>query len=130
MPVKKAIKAYSEEKLNCAQSVLRGFQKDMGISDEEIVEAKKLGGGRAPGGKCGALHSALELLENDLEKKELSATFAQKAGAEDCRLIRAMKKISCGQCVEHASSLLADIRQQGEVISRIEKTIAKKKRRV
>jgi len=127
MPVKKAMKAYSEGKLNCAQSVLRGFQKDMDISDEKIAEAKKLGGGRAPYGKCGALHSALELLDRELEKKELSSTFAQKAGAEDCRSIRAMKKISCGQCVEHAASLLADIRQQGEIMTRIDKVGKKRK---
>ena len=127
MPVKKAMKAYSEEKLNCAQSVLRGFQKDMDISDEKIAETKKMGGGRAPEGKCGALHSALELLDNELEKKELSSRFIQKAGAEDCRSIRAMKKISCGQCVEHAASLLADIRKQGEVMSRID-TVGKERR--
>ncbi len=127
MPVKKSVKAYKDEHLNGAQSVLRGFQDVMEISDEKITAAKKLGEGQAPSGKCGALHVALELLHDDLEKKELSATFVQKAGAEDCHSIRGMKKISCGQCVEHAASLLADIRKQGDVMSRID-TAGKKRR--
>jgi len=131
MPIKKSINAYKQERLNSAQSILRGFQSAMGISDEKIAEAKKLGEGQAPSGKCGALHAALELLENELEKKELALTFAKKLGAEDCHSIRGMKKVSCGQCVEHAASILADIRREKEVISRIEKAFAvKKKRRV
>ncbi len=43
MPVQKALKAYKEEKLNCAQSVLRAFQESCKITEEQILEAKKLG---------------------------------------------------------------------------------------
>lgn len=103
MPVKRALVAYTEEKLNCAQSVYRGFQ----ASPEKVAAAQKLGGGKAEGGRCGALAAALDLAGEAAHGKLLVA-FTAKAGAEQCREIRAKKEFSCAQCVELAARLLKE----------------------
>lgn len=103
MPVKRALEAYTEERLNCAQSVYRGFQSP----EEKIVAAQNLGGGKAEGGRCGALAAALDLAGGEAADKLLEA-FTAKAGAERCREIRARKEVSCAQCVELAAKLLQE----------------------
>jgi len=100
-----ALRAYREEKLNCAQSILRGFQKKYGLTEEQITEAKKYGGGRAEGGLCGALYAAL-LMADDAKKKQLRERFLAEAGADRCREIRAAGKLTCGGCVELAAKIL------------------------
>lgn len=105
MPLKKAVAAYREERLNCAQSVLRGFQGAKGIAEERIAAAGSLGRGRADGGLCGALHVALELAEEG-SRDALRRSFVEKAGAERCVEIRQGRKLSCVQCVELAAKLL------------------------
>ena len=102
------MEAYKEKKLNCAQSILSGFKDSHNVSDEEILEAKKHGGGKAPENKCGALHSALRLAGNDFAKKKLKEDFAAKAGSLQCREIRAQKKLSCEGCVELSAKLLEE----------------------
>lgn len=59
MPVERATTAFKERRLNCAQSVLHAFQPIRTISDDEILQAKGLGGGwvaagqrRAPVAPC------------------------------------------------------------------------------
>ena len=52
------------ESLNCAQAILKGFQQEFGITDQEIEEFRNNGGGRAEGGICGALFAAEKLLRN------------------------------------------------------------------
>jgi len=103
MPVKRALAAYTQEKLNCAQSVYRGFQSP----EEKIVAAQKLGGGKAEGGRCGALAAALDLAGVKAADKLLE-DFTSRAGAERCREIRAKKEVSCAQCVELAATLLKE----------------------
>jgi hypothetical protein len=49
------------ENLNCAQAILKGFQKEFNISDQEIEEFRAWGGGRTKGGMCGALFAAERL---------------------------------------------------------------------
>ena len=56
----------TEEKLNCAQAVLRYFE----FPPEKIEALRAAGGGRAPGGLCGALGN--NYLIKALEKGELS----------------------------------------------------------
>ena len=106
MPVTKSLKAYKEEKLNCAQSILRGFQDKCQVSDEQIAEAKKNGGGRAENGICGALHSAAHLARNDEIRQSLHERFIVHAGSDKCREIRGEGKLSCAGCVELAAKTL------------------------
>jgi hypothetical protein len=106
MPVEKSLKAYKEEKLNCAQSILRGFQDKCQVSDEQITEAKKNGGGRAENGICGALHSAAQLAKNDVIRQSLQECFIVHAGSDKCREIRGEGKLSCAGCVELAAKTL------------------------
>jgi hypothetical protein len=106
MSVETAVHSYTKERLNCAQSILKafGYKKDM--TENEIEVARAFGGGRADGGVCGALHAALLLLDGPAKKKWLRDTFAEHAGSEKCREIRAKKIITCGRCVELAAELL------------------------
>ncbi|MFA7230639.1 MAG: C-GCAxxG-C-C family (seleno)protein [Victivallaceae bacterium] len=106
MPVGKSLKAYKEEKLNCAQSILRGFQDKNQVRDEQITAARKLGGGRAEDGICGALHAALQLAENDEIRQSLHESFIVHASSSKCREIRRAGKISCAGCVELAAKTL------------------------
>jgi hypothetical protein len=107
MPIKKAVAAFREERLNCAQSVLRGFQHIKEIPEERIAAAQSLGSGRAEEGLCGALYAALELSEEG-KKPTLRRLFAEKAGAEHCREIRKKRQLPCVGCVEVAARLLIE----------------------
>ena len=106
MPVEKSIKAFKDERLNCAQSIMRGFQEQKNISEQAISDAKSLGGGRADAGNCGALHAALQLTGDDDKVCEVLNNFVEKAGSGRCREIRKKKILSCAQCVELAAKLL------------------------
>jgi hypothetical protein len=106
MPVKAAVHAYTHERLNCAQSVLKAFQDRRAVPQHEIEDARRLGAGRAAGGVCGALHAALLFVEAAEEKEAVRQAFAQRAGSERCREIKKSKLLSCAQCVELASSLI------------------------
>ena len=111
MPVRRAIAAYKTEHLNCAQSVLRAFQPEKGLSEDAIQQARQMGGGRAPNGCCGALHAACELAGNDAQRASLRAAFAAKAGSEKCREIRKSGTLSCEQCVSLAAELVAGLKK-------------------
>ncbi len=112
MSVKMAVHSYSKDKLNCAQSILKAFSHRKDITQSEIDAASILGGGKAFGGVCGALHAAL-LLHDDHEKKQaMREAFVRRAGSERCREIRAKRLISCAQCVELAAQLL-DVESSG-----------------
>jgi hypothetical protein len=106
MPVKNAVHSYTNERLNCAQSILKAFRERKEISSEEIKDARKLGGGKADNGVCGALHAALSLLDDPDKKESLRSSFVDVAGSQQCREIRSRNQISCLQCVEVAARLL------------------------
>ncbi|MDD5664273.1 MAG: C-GCAxxG-C-C family (seleno)protein [Victivallaceae bacterium] len=106
MPVKKSIKAYNDEKFNCAQSILKGFQEHFEVSDHDITEARKIGGGRAENGLCGALHSAITLVRDEKKKTFISTNFIEAAGSDKCREIRKINRLKCSACVELAANLL------------------------
>jgi len=107
MPVEKCLTAYTQHKKNCAQSILAGFQHWRDITEAEIDAARKLGGGRAENGECGALHAALLLAKKAETKNILRRTFREQAGSEQCREIRALKRMSCAECVALAATMLA-----------------------
>ena len=84
---------------NCAQAVAAGAGR------EDLVEAFKVcGGGKAPGGLCGALHAALALAPES-EHDAIKTAFAEKAGALTCREIKAVTLFSCAECVRVAAEL-------------------------
>lgn len=106
MSVNKAVHSYANERLNCAQSILKAFRERKEVSTEEINDARKLGGGKADNGVCGALYAALKLTDDPAAKESLRGSFVDVAGSEQCREIRAKQMISCQQCVEVAARLL------------------------
>ncbi len=107
MPILKSLSAFRKEKKNCAQSILAGFSDICAVPDSEIDAARAVGGGRAEGGLCGALHAALKLAGKNETKETLQQRFVANAGSERCREIRQLKKLSCEGCVELAAKVLA-----------------------
>ena len=103
---KTAYEIYTTESLNCAQSILKGYQEEFEISDEKIKEFKAFGGGRAEGNMCGALYAASSLIQDDNIRENLISDFAEQTGSTCCRVIRKANKISCKECVRIASELL------------------------
>lgn len=92
------------EKLNCAQAILKGFQKEFSITDQEIEEYRAWGGGRAQGGVCGALFSAERLLKQ-AGKPGITEEFNSTVGETHCLPIKALK-YSCVDCVRLADKLI------------------------
>lgn len=97
---------HGTEKFNCAQAILKTFQHEAGILESAIREAKDHGGGRAPHGLCGALHSGLSLLQEEKIRNYASEEFTRLAGSTKCREIRQQKKLSCKDCVKLAAQLV------------------------
>jgi hypothetical protein len=92
---------------NCAQAVLKAFQKEFNLSDDIINEYKKYGGGRADGNLCGALFAAMQLLHQHPEKAEfIKKEFAKIAGSTKCQEILKSKSFACRECVKLAAELL------------------------
>ena len=84
---------------NCAQAVAAGAGR------EDLVAAFAVcGGGKAPGGLCGALHAALALAPES-EHEKIKAAFAEKAGALTCREIKSGTLFPCAECVRAAAEL-------------------------
>lgn len=92
------------ERLNCAQSVLKGFQKELSIPDTEIEAYRVLGGGRAQDGVCGALYAAVQLV-GESKKAELEQAFTAELGTVYCRELKRNKK-ACIDCVRLADRLV------------------------
>ncbi len=107
----RAVKAFTEEKMSCGQSVFKGFQKCLNITEEEITDAKAFGGGRAEGGVCGALYCAKLLCETEEEKKQMTEEFVAKTKFERCKDIKKNKTAACSECVEYASEILTKIKK-------------------
>lgn len=115
MSLEKAVSSFTGQngvRMNCAQSVLNGFKEEFNISDGKIAEFQKYGGGRAPGGLCGAFYAAKTILEknNGEEKlKELEKEFMNCAGSTKCREIKMGRGLSCQGCVEKSSKFLDSV---------------------
>ncbi|MFT9056996.1 MAG: C-GCAxxG-C-C family (seleno)protein [Ethanoligenens sp.] len=99
------------EKANCAQAVANTFAKEQHWDDMDLDSFRNYGGGRAPGGKCGAFYAAKAVLEKaGLSEKveEIEAIFQEQAGALTCQEIRSSRKLPCMGCVEKATSFVCD----------------------
>jgi hypothetical protein len=97
---------HRERRGNCAQSVAFAWgSKFVGARGvEEVFDG--CGGGRAPGGLCGALHASCTLAGAEAAET-IKQQFAEKTGEHlTCRAIRAAKSVSCSTCVEIAAELL------------------------
>jgi len=90
--------------LNCAQAILKGFQKEFNISDIEIEDYKAWGGGRAEGGMCGALFAAERLL-GQIGKDSVIQKFIKSTGSPLCMEIK-KRKFTCVECVRIADELV------------------------
>lgn len=110
MPVKRAVEAYTRERMNCAQSVLRAYQQTHAVTEDEIAAARAHGGGRAEGGLCGALHAALALTKTPEQKQHIRDGFVREAGAETCKGIKGPggSGYPCKDCVALAARLLQE----------------------
>ena len=97
---------HGKDRLNCAQSVLKAFQKEAALPDSTIDHARHLGGGRAPEGLCGALYGAEMLAGEDEIRAGLESAFTDIAGSTKCREIRGNNRLSCSGCVALAAKLL------------------------
>lgn len=110
MAPEKAVKYFhGQERYNCAQAVLKGFEDDHNVPQEKIDEFKAFGGGRAQDGLCGALFAAKMLVNNTEKAEKIAAEFIEIAGSFKCREIRKIGKLPCKECVFTAASLLQKI---------------------
>jgi|GEM_PF-444991 len=99
------------ERLNCAQAVLAAHQAVTGDHSLAVASFKPWGGGRAPDGRCGALHAACLLAPASEEK--LCAAFLIRIGALRCREIER----PCVQCVGTAAELLEQAADGSETVA-------------
>ncbi len=90
---------------NCAQSVAAGSG-----AAERCGELAACGGGRAPGGLCGALHAAL-LLTPEETHEALCREFEDVAGSTLCREIKAIHHVPCAECEELGGKLVEKFRK-------------------
>ena len=90
---------------NCAQAVADG------AGDKQLAcEMAVCGGGKAPQGRCGALHAAL-CLTGEGKHADLIAEFVKAAGFESCREIKSAEKpFPCAECVRVAAELVEKYR--------------------
>ena len=101
---------HGPDRYNCGQAVLKAFQEDHNVTEDLIEQFKKLGGGRADGGLCGALYAAKTLAGNELDLS-LEEKFVKQAGSARCREIRKKGNLSCRECVYTAAKLLKEIKK-------------------
>ncbi|WP_025842651.1 C-GCAxxG-C-C family (seleno)protein [Porphyromonas gingivicanis] len=93
---------------NCAQSIVKSFQAESNMSDEDIeLTYRSKGGGRAEGGLCGAVYAAKQMLgEDSPEAQALQEEFRQQWGALTCKELKAEKRVPCTDTVGLADQLL------------------------
>ena len=85
---------------NCAQAVAAGCGHP-----ELMEELSSCGGGRAPEGRCGALHAVLLMVPAE-RREAVRQEFIRKNGSEFCRELKTVHHTPCSQCVETAAALV------------------------
>jgi len=102
---KTAKQYYSSRQGNCAQAVAEAWHLNTGLGAGLKEQFSGCGGGRAPGGLCGALHAALHVI-GDADRGNARSEFTELSGGYvKCRDIRGAGKLSCTGCVEAAAEL-------------------------
>ena len=92
------------DRLNCAQSVLYAWREISGDTSIALADLKPFGGGRAPDGLCGALHTACMVAPDRAEA--FKSAFAARLGSHYCKELRTANVHSCETCVVQATELL------------------------
>jgi predicted Fe-Mo cluster-binding NifX family protein len=92
------------EQFNCAQAVLTAYQETTGDHSCPVADFKPLGGGRAPGGTCGALHAACRIAPES--GPVLMSQFRERAGSTVCKELKKDHKLPCKEAVGIAAELL------------------------
>lgn len=107
MSEKTAHEVFTTERLNCAQSILKGHKSDFNVTDEMIDDFRAFGGGRAEGNMCGALYAAAHLAESKEAEQHIIDNFRDQTGYTACKELKREGKTSCSECVRIASELLS-----------------------
>lgn len=108
----KASEFYHQPKylFNCAQAIIYKWSEVNALSSLEATGFKRFGGGKAPGGVCGALYGALSLFgENSDQRNRLKSEFEAAIGSSLCRTIRKEKLATCKACVDVADELVEQL---------------------
>ncbi len=84
---------------NCAQAVASGTGHD-----ELFAELNSCGGGKAPEGRCGALHAAM-LIAGPKRAEEIRKSFVAELGSEKCAELKRVLSVPCARCVETGARL-------------------------
>jgi hypothetical protein len=95
-------------RLNCAQSVLHAYQAVTGDYTLDVAALKTCGAGRAPEGRCGALHAARLIAPQHADAIE--ARYAATLGGTHCRELREADLHPCADCVTTACALVTAAR--------------------
>lgn len=103
-----ALQAFHQppERLNCAQAVVHAYRSVSGNEVHHPEAFKQAGGGRAPGGICGALYTATQVVGTE-GAESLAHCFEERLGARTCKELKS-RSISCETCVETAAELLQE----------------------
>jgi hypothetical protein len=108
-----AVDHFKARRGNCAQAVARAWAEKNASEMEPHEPFAVAGGGRAPGGCCGALHAARELAGE--HKEPLTEQFKARAGGfTECRDIRRNRVMPCAECVGLAATLLEQFKKRNE----------------
>jgi hypothetical protein len=102
-------KFHADNRGNCAMSVAYGYAIATGKSETEALEIadkfKNAGRGIAPGGLCGALYAAKELVPE--KAAAIEEVFCRETqNFTKCAEIRPNKILPCNRCVELAGEAL------------------------
>ena len=102
-------KFHADNRGNCAMSVAYGYAIAKGKSEAEALEIadkfKNAGRGIAPGGICGALYAAKELVPE--KAAAIEEVFRRETQTfTKCAEIRPNKILPCTRCVELAGEAL------------------------
>ena len=97
----RAVEVFSEipRKYNCAQAVAAGLDRG-----DLVPLLANCGGGKAPEGRCGALHAAM-LISGESNAADVREKFVAATGSEFCRVLKQELKVPCSKCVETAAAL-------------------------
>lgn len=90
---------------NCAERVYMYYKDRLHLSDEGFKKMKACGHGKAPTGRCGALYSVLQFIDDPVKKEQLETEFAARSSSPFCKKIRRLDKLSCLDCVATAVEL-------------------------
>ncbi len=91
-------------KLNCAQAVVHAHRAAHPDCAHHPDDFRELGAGRAPEGRCGALHAARTLRPEAAEA--ITTAFRATAGGDTCRELKREHGFPCPECVALAVRLL------------------------